>query len=418
MAVQDAIKITENGVLDNEKIVEIQRHIETFTKENEFFDQFCSHASHAKGTKTWSFRRAVAPIVKPDDVKPSAEAVAPRPMGIGVKTFQRTVEVYRDKVRYTAEDILFGYDDLVKLAGDTLADATTQKLDYIKGKPFITSRATATYATSHLATLSKIAIQFGRQNHCRPWSNGKYLCMATPEVLALIRAEIEAKGVAMTESMKGQIENGYVGEYGRWIFVECPSDLFVKNSSTHYVVCLAKRPDGSMPVVVTTMNGVEVIHNPLGSGVLEDVDGKLTSDDNRQIGSIAVNIEGLGADVNDDLCIIRYEASATLEEYPLAKNDTLVASATGYAPASLAVTFKVVNASGSDIASPTINLYKGENSSGTQVSASSGVYSLEPATYYYSIVKNGYTTKTGLIKINEGDLVNRAREYVMELATA
>ena len=52
------------------------------------------------------------------------------------------------------------------------------------------------------------------------------------------------------------------------------------------------------------MGDVQVINNGLGSGIMIDEDGNITADDNHQKGSVAVNALGLGAHINDDMCIL------------------------------------------------------------------------------------------------------------------
>ncbi len=293
------------GDMTDEQIVAIQRRIETFTKSNEYFDKFMNHVKRERGSKTFRQRRVVKPVVKPEDVKVAVEDVAPRPSSIAVATFERSVDVYRDKIPYTAEDVMFGYDDIVKIAGDTLAEITVQKLDYIKGAPFLKTRATITAGASVLATLANAAIIL-KKNGAKRWGNGRYLAMVTPETLEKIRTELEAKGSSISEPTKVDIDSGIIGHYGLWDFSEVPNDLFYDlGNSAHWMVLLGKRTTGESPIDCANIDGVEVINNPLGSGILVDEDGNFTADDNKQRGSVAVNVNGLGAYVNDDLCVLK-----------------------------------------------------------------------------------------------------------------
>jgi len=305
MAVNEAIKYAD---MTDEQIAAIKRRIETFVKGHEFFDRFVNHVKFERGSKTMKSRRVVRPLVQKSEVAVSAELVAPRPQKIVVETFSHSVDIYRDKVAYSKEDVLYGYDDIVKIASDTLSEIGVQKLDYIKGDAFLKSACAVSYDTSFLKTLAKAAIIL-KKNHALPWSRGKYLAILAPEALEAIRVEIENKGVAMTEATKEEVESGIVGGYGRWLFAECPSDLLIKNSSTQYLVLMGRRPSGESPIDCAKIEGVEIIHNPLGSGVLLDVDGNYTSDDNKQKGSVAMNINGLGCYINDDLCVLTLEAS-------------------------------------------------------------------------------------------------------------
>lgn len=316
MSVNNGVTIKD---LTAEQITDVEKRIETFVKSNEFFDKLCAHKKVKKGNRTWQFRRLVRPKVKPEDVHAYEEGVAPRPTGLAVETFEKTVNIYRDKFVYTAEDTLYGFDDIVKAGGDTLADIVTQKADIIKGKPFFTSRAVAEYPNSgnHKIeeVLDKGAIMFGRQNHAKKWNGAKYLALMTPEILKAFKAELRLYSDGLSEPSKEQLDRGIVGSWGRWELMECPSDLAIgkdgSNNEVHYLIMLARRPNGESPVEVTVMDNIQVIHNPLGSGMMVDEDGNLTSDDNKQKGSIAVNVGPLGAVITDDLCIIRCAIPAT-----------------------------------------------------------------------------------------------------------
>lgn len=398
MAVNPAQTYAE---MTDEQIAAVKRRIETFAKSREFFNKFCHPVNFDRGSKTMKVRRVVRPKVKPEDIKPAQELVAPRATKAAVETFVRSIDIYDDKFVYSREDVLFGYDDIVKIGGDTLAEIFTQKLDYIKGNPFIKSACTASYDTSRLKTLANVAIIL-KKNGAIPWANGRFLAIVTPETLEGIRVELEAKGSSISEPTKEDIDSGIIGHYGRWDFAECPSDLLQKSASVHYMVCMGRRPNGDSPVDVAKMKDVEVYNNGLGSGVVLDEDGNYTSDDNKQKGSIAMTAPGLGAYVNDDLCIIDVEVSETT----IGESAINQAEKTGFesiSPAS-SITFAAVAASdGSAIASPTVTL-KEKSSSGTSVTVTNLKATVIPGNkYYYSVAKSNYTTVTGTFIANAGD---------------
>ena len=109
MAANNPIKYSE---MTDEQIATVKRRIETFVKSREYFDKFVNHVKWERGSKTMKSRRVVKPLVRPEDVKPSTEDVAPRPGKVAVQTFEHSVDIYRDKIAYTAEDVLYGYDDI------------------------------------------------------------------------------------------------------------------------------------------------------------------------------------------------------------------------------------------------------------------------------------------------------------------
>lgn len=402
--------------LTDEHIKDIKRRVEMFVKTEEYWDKFVHHSSVPRGHRTFSSRRVIAPKVRPEDVVKRAEFIAPRPTKIAVATFERTVDNYGDKVIYSREDLQYHFDDTVDIAVATLKEIAVQKKDFIKGKPFINSRAILTpeaygsavagSTVNLLGTAEKAAIIF-RKNKVKRWANGLYLAHITPEGLKRLREELAAKGVVLDEKTKVKLGEGLesVGQYGDFMYSVCPSDLLYKDASNQYIVYMGKRAiDGTEPVDVAKLEGesdLELINNGLGSGILADVDGNLTTDDNKQQGSIGINMDGLGADVTDDLCIL--DCTVAIGEIsPVILN---LAERQGYvstSPASTLAISAVKAADGAAIASPTIVLKK-KNSSGDTVSASSGLYPVVAGdTYYYSVAKTDYTTVTGTFVANAG----------------
>lgn len=382
MSVSGAVKYQE---MTDEQIAAIKRRIETFVKSEEFFDKFCNHEKWERGSQTMKSRRVVRPLVKLGEDVPAKELEAPRPLKIAVQTFEHKVDIYRDKVAYSAEDIIYGYDDIVKICGDTLAEVGVQKLDLIKGKPFISSACTASAETTLEGTLSKVAIIL-QKNKAKPWHNGRYLAIVTPETLEAVRTELKGAGSYISEPTKEDIDSGLIGHYGRWDFAVCPSELLIKNASTQYMVCMGKRPNGLSPIDVAKIDGVEVIHNPLGSGVLEDVDGNLTSDDNKQKGSVAMNINGLGAYVNDDLCVIDVEVSVA----EIGKSELDADKQTGYQSGS-PIAEVIVEAKYNGAAAEVTKTFKLGSSTGESVNESALKVGVK---YYMSVADASSHTAT------------------------
>lgn len=396
--------VVKHQDLTDEQITLIKKRIEVGAKAEEYFDKFCEHEPWEEGSKTMSYRRLILPKVKPEDVVPAREGVAPRPTKIAYATFQVSVSDYREKVKYTDESKRYNYDDVVRDSGTTLSYKFTQKLDYIKGRPFISSKATITPESTITATMRKAKLILGpSKNKAKHWVGGSYLMMTTPEVIEKFQDELEAKGSSLDEGTKEELAAGILYKKKGFVISECPSDLFQKNSNTHYIVFIGRTFEGKSPVTCRKMGDVEVINNPLGSSVLLDEDGNITSDDNRQEGSVAMNALGLGAAINDDMCIL-------VCEFPIntvAGTDLAMSDRTGYVSSSGTSKF-LVNAvaatDGDTIASPTITV-KENDASGKAVTAKDGAYTVTAGKrYYYSVAKSGYTTVTGYFNATADDL--------------
>lgn len=330
LANEGAVKYAE---LRDEHIDDVKKGIELFVKSEEYWDKFAHHSSVPRGHKTFTSRRLIRPKVKYEDISPRAELVAPRPTKIAVATFSKTVQNYGDKAYYTREDIQYHFDDTLSNIRYTLQEIAVQKLNLIKGHAFISSRATLTFDTNYRTTLRK-AVKVLRRNGIKRWDGKRFLVHMTMEELSAFRAEL-ATASEKSERMRIQLE-GVDTEVDIWedwmISVPWNDDqTLYKSASVQYMVMMGKRGiDGESPVDVAKLEGesnIEVINNGLGTGILEDVDGKYTTDDNKQQGAVAINMDGLGAAVSDDLAILVCEVSAAqIEGSPLANP----AGLTGY----------------------------------------------------------------------------------------
>lgn len=314
MSVSNANAIKYQDLTD-EIITDVSAYIEMFVKSEQYWDKFCNPCSMPRGAKTFYVRRLMPPAVAAADIAERAEFVAPRPSKIVVATFEKTVANYGDKAIYSREDVQYHKDDTVKSIGATLKEIAVQKLDLIKGAAFVSSRATLTYDATNgiLETLENGSIIL-QKNKAKRWDGVHWLVHLTPEAMKAVREKITARGAALSEPTKGQLDgvSTAVGSYGDFLFSVTTSDvLYDLTAGTQKLVIMGKRGvDGASPVDCCKLVGeaeIQVIHNPLGSGVLLDVDGNLTSDDNKQQGSVAINMDGLGACISDDLCILNCE---------------------------------------------------------------------------------------------------------------
>lgn len=299
--IQGVSKIAD---LTDQQVAHIQKEVLYQVQAEEFFSKFTDHKIWKRGSDTLKYRKLIYPKVDPATIKPTAEGVAPKPTALEYGTFQVKVANYRDRVNYTRELVEYSIDDVVSDAASTLSNIAIEKRDYIIGKPFISSKAILTADTSIIATMRKAKIQLGK-NKAKKWENGKYLMLASPEDIALLESELEAKGNALDEVTKTEIANCDVKSKYGFEIVECPSDLLYNSNGTdHYIVFLGKNAQGKPPVSDYKLEEIELIHNPLGTGVLIDEANHVTNDANKQLGSVALNLEGLAAAVNDDLCVL------------------------------------------------------------------------------------------------------------------
>lgn len=349
MSVQNANAVTYAELTD-EHIADIKKGIEMFVKENEYWDKFVHHTTVPRGHKTFQSRQVIEPIVKESDITERAEFIAPRTEKIAIRTFERTVKNYGTKSIYSREGLQYNIDNEVQIIRATLQSRAVKMLDFIKGKPFVSSRAivepvvvtpaSGSAYESILETAEEVAITF-RKNHTQRWDGGLYLAHITPEGLKQLRKEIAAKGDRLSEPTKKELDgrtyeyysygdfNYSVTSHDLMYFKESPS-----NTEKQYVIFMGRREaDNESPIDVAKLEGesnIELINNPLGTGLLKDVDDNYTSDDNKQQGSVAINMDGLGACISDDLCVIRCAFSLKfVSNYVYENNDHPAYDVTG-----------------------------------------------------------------------------------------
>ncbi|MCK9235196.1 MAG: hypothetical protein M0Q41_10750 [Bacteroidales bacterium] len=392
----------KHGDLTDQQVIEIKKKVLLQAAHDEFFAKFAHKVPWKKGARTMSYRRLIYPKVNPADIEPLTEGVAPRPSKIGYATFQVSVENYGDKVAYTREAVQYNIDDVVRDAGETLSYIFAQKMDYIKGKPFISSRASVSYDTSIIKTMRNAHIILTK-NKAKKWEKGHFLMLATAEVIEQLQDELTDLGTSLDEVTKEELARGIVGRKKGFLIVEVPSDVFHLAGGKHNVSFMGRTYQGYSPITVHQLGDIDVYNNPLGSGVLTDEDGNITADDNRQIGSVAMNADGLAAVVNDDLCILNCEITiSTIAGSELSMSErTNYVSSSGESSLIISVT-KALD--GEALAGSTI-VVKVKNSSGTEVSAESdGSYILTAGVkYYYSVALNLYTTVTGYFRASTHD---------------
>lgn len=372
------------------QVAEVKKYIETFAKNSEYFDKFCEHEDWKKGTKTIRYKKLVRPKVRPEDVVPSKEGIAPRPTKIAYATFEKTIENYNERFNYTDEAAEYSFSNVIADGSSTLAYKVSKKLDFIKGRPFISSRARIE-AKATITETMRLAKAVLKKNEAKPWEEGHFLMMTTSEIVEKLEDELVAKGssLSLDEATKKELLNqGFKKKYG-FLISECPSELFY-NGDEQYIVFIGRTPEGKMPITVSQFHGVEVFHNPLGSGVIADEDGKITDDANKQLGSIAMKVLGLGAAVNDDLCVIVCKFKADeVKGSELGENGR-----TGFVSADngkTKLTLKAVDTNGKDVAAAFV-VKDGD----TAVTGTSGVYELEPTKVYsYTATLSGYKTVSG-----------------------
>lgn len=290
----------------------IEKTLRESVQAHQFWDKFCQHKPWVKGTTSLTYRRLTRPVVT--TATPLAEGIAPRPTKIGYTEYRATVANYREKSEYTRDAEIFNYDDAVRDATSTLSYLFTKKLDIVKGTPFKSSKCIITAETTMVKTAKKARIIL-QKNEVPTYEGGEYLWIMTPECMSVLEDELEAKGVSLNEATKSELLGVNVNhKYGFTIVVDATGTLLHgtgDKAGKHTMIFMGKTLEGTSPVTCYQYGGVEAFHDAPGSAIIEDVDGNLTADNNRQKGAVSMNAWGLGAAVNDDFAILNCDWTVT-----------------------------------------------------------------------------------------------------------
>ena len=309
----------------NENIPAIGRRIKQAKKEEQF-DKFFDHVAWEKGHKVMTYRRLIYPkltIPKNADgtvniaAWQSKELVAPAPTDVKYATYSVTVHDYRDKTYYSADLDRYAVDDVVADAGDTLRYTFAQKLDTIKGAAMVKSSCVITpYSeTVNQTTVYSVikTMKKARRILIHNHAKAPFEMVCTQEIYDKLEDELAAMGFnGLTETAKGELLQDTVGRKFGFTITMVDSDVLrgfkvgegASAVDAHMIVFLGRTFDGHKPLKAYGMGEVQVFNNAPGTSVLMDVNGHLTSDDNHQKGSIAVNALGNAAGIVDDFAIL------------------------------------------------------------------------------------------------------------------
>ena len=292
--------------LTDQHIAFIQTDIIRDPLKETFWENLSDKKKWEKGYTSIKYRKQILKHVDPSTIAPLSENVAPVASKIEYATFTLTVANYGGKVPYTREDVEDNYDSIVDDINYQIKNDVNETKEALEGANFVNSAITITKKTTYLETFRAAKTQL-KKNGVKPfYSDGTYLAVVTPEILEAIQTELAEKGVLLPdETKKDLVVFGDVYKLAGFTLTSNGDACMYKTSggATNQVIVFLGKYNGKNANVVYS-DAPEIIHNPLGSGVLEDSAGNITSDDNKQKGSVAWNLRHFGVVRQEDLALM------------------------------------------------------------------------------------------------------------------
>lgn len=340
---------TVNGIshadLTQQQVDDIQRRIrmEEVNEKPDFSEAFEDEA-WPEARESVNYRTLIHQPIDPAEVENFTlkEFTAPVTRGLKYGNFSFHTKSYGVDFPYSWQDVEGNPDSIVTDIRTELGGWTSEMRTSIYGNALLKSKSSlkkigASDATGSLLKAFRKAYAIFAKLGIRSFANGEYLAYAPVEIADKLTEEYMAayggKDIPTTESMKA-IE-GYVGsfksfavkhptQYGEKVLVKTTADGTVQG---YYVIFIGRTTVGRLPAKYFHKaggNGIELILNPLGSGVVEDSNGKIKADNNKQKGSVAENMKYVSAHIMDDRAVLTLYVEAGYSDLNLA-DDTFSA---------------------------------------------------------------------------------------------
>lgn len=289
------------------------------------FESYFVSKEWPKGKVAVQYRTLIHQAISPDDINSFTlkETEAPTGRGLEYANFSETTKNYGTDFPYTWMDVAYNADSIVPDIASEGRNWVRELKTFIYGKALLSTKSSVAFPTDPVGSTNdhkfidlfkKMKIIFhklgvkgidGKNFHCiMPVVDAEKM---TSEYQALFNST----GGIPEEDKKKTLE-GYIGTY-KGIDIITPTSNGEKCLPTtvggvagHYIVFIGKTETGRLPGTRYGRGGdsVEVIHNPLGTGVLVDGSGKVKADNNKQVGSVAFNVKDFSGHIYDDRAVI------------------------------------------------------------------------------------------------------------------
>lgn len=316
--------------LTAQQVADIQRRVTLDVKKGNPFDRYFEKRTWTKGSAAMTFRALVPKHnVDPDNFGQYEllADIAPDFLTLSYATYSISFpKSWGTKAYYNWKELIFSKDSIVSDLSSELTQWGVDMKTTIEGLILLKGTSNIVTFSGMGGTLMKLFDRVGKlfvKMGCKPREGSTFDCLCSSEVSDKLTEELLTTYGANYHGMLPVDETrktltGYISNYKKISLIDPSYDKLMihKNASGeiqgYYLIFLAKSPRGENPAVLFRLSdGDEVRHNPLGSEILTTRDGKYTSDDNGQLGSMAMNIKGFTGHITDDRAIIVCEVPSS-----------------------------------------------------------------------------------------------------------
>lgn len=312
--------------LTDQQIADIGRRIEMGASAVDDLSTIFDVDEFPEERKDVAYRVLVPQRISADDVNSFVlkENVAPKNRVLKYATLRKTVQNYGTRYEYTSETVEDNPDSIVTDCTEELQNWSTDIKKFKAGSALSSTKSAVAPVevnskVSLVQTVDKAFNILTDVLESEPWGGGEYLMVCSGAVRQALKNELLFDGngraasiLPTNEQMK--VVNGYVGSWGGFsIFVPKGANKILQDATNIYVYFIGKSTNGMNPLRFLKKKGqlTEIIHNPLGSGLMKDADGNLVPDYNAQKGGIGCNLKGIEYYVRDDRYVLKCTIAKT-----------------------------------------------------------------------------------------------------------
>lgn len=245
------------------------------------------------------------------------ENIAPKNRSLKYGTFRKVIEKYGTRHEYTAEDIEDNPDSVVADCVEDLEGWATDMKKYLALRALKSTHSSV--APVEVSSKVKLVPTFDKAYailsdvlEAEPWAGGEFLCIMPGVVRQNLKNELLAlnggnTAMIMQSNEQMKLIKSYVGSWGGFgVSVPKSASRVLQDATNYYIFFLGKTNKGKNPLRRLTKKGklVDVLHHPLGSGIMKNADGETVPDYNHQKGGIGANLKGVFYYIRDDRFVL------------------------------------------------------------------------------------------------------------------
>lgn len=267
-----------------------------------------------------AYRVLIPQRISADDVSSFElpENIAPKNRSLKYATYRKTVKDYGTRHEYTAKNVEDNPDSVVADCVEDLDGWTVDMKKFLAAAALSASHSSVAPVEESSTVIVNKTIDKAYQIlsdvlESEPWAGGEYLMVCAGAIRQNLKTELlnmnsgnTAGILPSNEQMK--LVKGYVGSWGGFsLFVPKGANKILQDATNYYVYFIGKTERGANPLRRLTKKGAltQVLHHPLGSGIMKNADGEIVPDYNHQKGGIGCNLKGIAYYIRDDRFVLK-----------------------------------------------------------------------------------------------------------------